>query len=87
VNLVSAVIRLARVKLAQLMREVLRGPRIHVPMRINGIGLGVSLLLPRCRLFSQLCLTRVIPRVLAVVVEAQKTLLEATMALRGIVTL
>ena len=86
VNLVGVVVGLTRVELAELAREVIRSPTVHVPVGVDGIGLCVSLLLPRCWLISQLCLTLVVARVLAVVVEAKETLLEAAMALRGIVT-
>ena len=84
VDLVGAVIGLTGVKLPHLARQVLRCPRVHVPVRVDGVRLGMTLGLRwRRRAISHGHLMRIIARIFAVVAEAEEALLEAAMALGG----
>jgi hypothetical protein len=61
---------------------MLRCPRIHVPMRVNGIGLSVPLGLRRRRgAISLGGLTRIVACIPAIIAKPKKALLEATMTL------
>ena len=83
VDLVGAMIGFTSMKLPHLARQMLRCPRIHVPVGIDGVGLSVPLLLRWRRTISHGNLTRKVARVLAIIAETQKTLLKAFMTLRG----
>ena len=83
VDIVGAMIGFTSVKLPHLARQVLRCPRIHVPVWVDGVGLSVPLLLLWCRTISHGDLTRVITRILAIIAEAEEAPLEAAMTLRG----
>ena len=83
VDLIGTVIGLARMKLPHLIRQMLRRTRVHVPVRINGVGLSMALRLLRRRAVGHSHLTRSVARILAVISETEETLLKTTMALGG----
>jgi hypothetical protein len=69
-------IGLASVEVAELIRQVIRSPSIHVPMRVGGEGLGMAMLavmiivLRRAIRHGHLAL--VVPRVLTIIAEAEE---------------
>ena len=67
-------------KLGHLVGEVVRGPRVHIPRRIDGVGRGAPMIMTRHR--SSLFF---IP--LAIITQAEEILLVASMAPGGDVTL
>ena len=83
VDLVRSLIGFARVELAHLARQMIRGPSIHVPVGVDGEGLSVSLQALRRQEISHDGFTLIVPGVLAVVAESEKTSLESTMTLGG----
>ena len=91
VDLVRPVIWLVGVELPHLIRQVLRCPRVHVPMWVDGVRLSLSKvrlgLRGRRRTISHSRLARIIARILAVIAEAEETFLEAAVALGGPVPL
>jgi hypothetical protein len=87
VDLVRPVIGLARVELAELAGQMIRGGGINVPVWVDGVGLSMSLGLLQHRAISHGSLTCIIPRILAIIAEVEEALLEAAVALGGLVPL
>ena len=88
VDLVRPVIWLVGVELPHLIRQVLRCPRVHVPMWVDGVRLSLAKvrlgLRGRRRTISHSRLACIIARILA---ESEETFLEAAVALGGPVPL
>jgi hypothetical protein len=76
---------LASVEVAELIRQVVRSPSIHVPMGVDGEGLGMAVLavliivLRRAIRHSHLAL--IIPRVLAIIAETEEGPLKTAVTL------
>src|SRR4051812_28060558 len=80
VHLIMTAIRLLSGKLSHLVCEMVRGSRVHVPCRINGVRRSAPMVMARHH--SSLFL---IP--FAIIAQAEKIFLGALMTARGDVTL
>ena len=81
VHLIMAAIWLLSGKLAHVVGEVVRSARVHVPCRINGVRRSAAMVRTRHGGRGLLFIP------FAIVAEAQKVLLVATMTARGNVAL
>jgi hypothetical protein len=72
VDLVGTMIWLESIEVAELVRQVVRCPSIHVPVGIDGVALSTSLMiLVLWRRAVTIDLTLVVPCVLAIIAKAE----------------
>jgi hypothetical protein len=91
VDHVGASIGLLSLQFTHLARQVLSGPRIHVPVRINGVGLSFPLRLGllglRRRTIRHSDLTASVARIFAVNAKAKEAFLKTAVTLGRPVTI